>query len=593
MTPRGILASGAFGALLLLSPLVAAAAEQPAACKPQRVAEVETRLNDEGLILAKVGLGVQPAMLALDTGAYWSVLRETAAAPFHHGEATDMTSLGAGGVKLDHSVTLPTLLLGGASFSNVKFLIGSDRLNNDPGVSGNLGTSLLKDYDLEIDPAAGKLRLFKPMPTQKPCTGGAVYWRQADATSIPFDLDQNWIVIPVTLDGKPLRAVLDTGASTSTLTFKAAKALYGLDEHSAGVTPMGTATTLDGQGIGLYKRKFKSLQIGGISFDQPTLTMGADNIEAANRKGSTSQVPDLVLGMHQLRELHLYLAYSEHKLYASTTKGDTAARTAADKSTAPPAPHQPVDTLDRQEARDDVERARAHAQKQEYDAALRDFDQAIAIAPEESWIYSFRGLMQGQRLAYAQAIADFTRAIELDPKNAAAYLNRGEALSISGEVARAIEDMNKALALDPKLKDGYLARAEIYQRTGDTHKALADLDQALALNPDSADARAARCAVRLSLKQTKPALTDCDAAITLAPDDAAPLITRATVYLKSHQPKAAIRDYNTVLQRDAENAYALYGRGLARTEAGDAEGGKADMAAARKLSPGVAGHFAE
>lgn len=588
MTPRRILASGTLGALLLLS-LPAAVAGEPAACKPQRVAEVETRLNDEGLILARVGLGVQPAALALDTGAYWSVLRETAAAPFRHGEATDMTSLGAGGVKLDHTVTLPTLQLGGASFSNVKFLIGSDRLNNDPAVSGNLGTSLLKDYDLEIDPAAGKLRLF----AQKPCAGEAVYWRQADATSIPFELDQNWIVIPVILDGKPLRAVLDTGASTSTLTFKAAKALYGLDEHSPGVTPMGTATTLDGQGIGLYKRKFKTLQIGGITFDQPTLTLGADTIEAANRKGTTVQVPDLVLGMHQLRELHLYLAYSEHRLYASTTKGDTAARAAADPGVMQPTPHQPVDTLDRQEARDHVERARAHAQKQEYDAALRDFDQAIAIAPEESWIYGFRGLMQGQRLAYAQAIADFSRAIELDPKNAAAYLNRGEALSISGEVSRAIEDMNRALALDPKLKDGYLARAEIYQRTGDTHKALADLDQALAENPNSADAHAARCAVRLTLKQYKPALADCDAAIAQAPDDPAPLITRATVYLKSHQPKAAIRDYSAVLQRDAENAYALYGRGLARAEAGDAEGGKADMAAARKLSPGVAGHFGE
>ncbi len=583
---RGILACGL---LLLLSPLAALAGDKPAACQPQRVAEVDTRLDDEGLILARVGLGAQAATLALDTGAYWSVLRETAAAPFRHDEAGDMTALGAGGIKLDHYVTLPTLQLGALSFSKVKFLIGSDRLNDDAQVSGNLGTNLLKDYDLEIDPAAGKLNLY----AQQPCKGGAVSWRQSDATSIPFELDGNWIVIQVLLDGKPLRAVIDTGASTSTLTFKAAKALFDLDRNSAGVTSMGTAATLDGQGIGLYKRKFRSLQIGGITFDNPTLTLGADNIEAANRKGTTAQVPDLVLGMHQLRLLHLYLSYSEHKLYASTVKGDIAAQAAADKSTPLPAAHQLVDTLDRQEARDYVESARAHAARQEFDAALRDFSQALLLAPQEPWIYSFRGLVQGQRQAYALAIADFSRAIELDPKDAAAYLNRGEALSISGEVSRAIDDMSKALALDPKLKDAWLARAEIYMRTGDLPKALGDLDQALQVNPASADAHAARCAVRTALRQYKGALADCNAAIAANPDDEAPLLTRATVNLKSQQLKAAIRDYTAVLERDPSSAEALYGRGLARRQSGDAQGGKADMVAARKLSPGVAGHFGE
>ena len=587
MTSRELLA---LGLLLLLSPLAAALGDdRPAACAPQPAAQVEWRLNDEGLILAKVGLGPVPATLALDTGAYLSVLRETAAAPFQHGEAPDMAAVGAGGFKLDRYVTLPTLQLGTASFSKVKFLIGSDQLNNDPQVSGNLGTSLLKDYDLEIDPASGKLNLF----AQKPCPGGPVYWRQSDVTSIPFELDSNWIIIPAMLDGKPLRAVVDTGASTSTLTFKAAKALFNLDQSSEGVTPMGTATTLDGKGIGLYKRKFKTLQIGGITFDNPTLTLGADSIEAANRKGTAARLPDLVLGMHQLRLLHLYLAYSEKRLYASTVKGDYAARAAADKGAVLPTAHQAVDTLDRLEARDYVESARAHAAKREFDPALRDFDLAIALAPEEWWIYSFRGLVQAQRQAYALAIADFSRAIELDPKAADAYVNRGEVLFVSGEVNRALDDLNKALTLDPKSKDAYLARADIYMRTGDMGKALPDLDRALESDPGSADAHAARCSVRLALRQFKGALADCDAAIAADPDEEGPLLTRAALSLKSHQPKAAMRDYTAVLQRDAGNAYALYGRGLARKAAGDAAGGQLDMAAARKLSPGVAGHFDE
>ena len=49
----------------------------------------------------------------------------------------------------------------------------------------------------------------------------------------------------------------------------------------------------------------------------------------------------------------------------------------------------------------------------------------------------------------------------------------------------------------------------------------------------------------------------------------------------------AIADYNTVLQLEPKNARFLYDRGLAKLKKGDEVGGNADLAAAKKMQPGI------
>jgi hypothetical protein len=55
----------------------------------------------------------------------------------------------------------------------------------------------------------------------------------------------------------------------------------------------------------------------------------------------------------------------------------------------------------------------------------------------------------------------------------------------------------------------------------------------------------------------------------------------------------AIADYASMLKTDPQNADALYGRGLAKSKAGDVTGGNADMDAARAINPKVADDFAD
>ncbi|MDB5973399.1 MAG: hypothetical protein JWR07_159 [Nevskia sp.] len=581
------------GAAIMLSllPLAAALGDDGSGgdkgCQLQRIAQLDMLPNNAGSILIPVGLNGQPGALALDTGAFWSVLRKGVVSGLGRRESP-ITQVGAGGGELDRYVELPSVEVGSSSFKHADFFVGPDELTDDPRVGGNLGANLLQEYDLEIDPGHRTVSLF----IQHHCKQAPVHWAESDVVSIPFDLDHHLITIPVVLDGKPMRALLDTGASSSILSLKAAKALFGLTPRSEDVRVSGKAQTLDGIGVALYRHRFKSLDIGGITFNGPLLNLGVDNLERVNRRSLGDKAPDLILGMHQLRLLHLYIAYGEKTLYASTVQGDFLAEQGeGDKTTTAPRPA--ADPLDREEARDLVERAQAHAQKQEFDAALRDFGRAIDNFPGESWLYQARAEMQAGRKAYPEALADLGRAIELaaEKDRAAIYFNRGETYLGAGDVDHALDDLTRAIMLDPKLENANLERAEVYLGKGDSAGAMPDLDRAIQLNPHSSRAYTARCWARTTLQRGKAALADCDAAIDADPNDVEALMTRAAVNLNTDQFAAAIRDYSAVLKRWPDRAVAQYGRGLARRSAGDATGGAVDMAAAIRLDPAVGANF--
>jgi tetratricopeptide (TPR) repeat protein len=85
---------------------------------------------------------------------------------------------------------------------------------------------------------------------------------------------------------------------------------------------------------------------------------------------------------------------------------------------------------------------------------------------------------------------------------------------------------------------------------------------------------------------------DCDAAVRVASGEAIGLGMRGFVHLMLRQPDDAVADFDAALKIDPKAAAALYGRGLARRQKGDAAGGEADMAAAKAILPDIAERFA-
>lgn len=286
------------------------------ACSLQRVAELDMLPSDSESVLIPVELDGRPGKLAIDTGGFWGVLPRRSLGGLQSKPAPIKLQAVSG--VLEHYATLSSLKIGQLDIRNMEFFTAPDQAF--PDSDGTLGANVLKKFDVEVDPGRSKFNLF----TQKHCKGQVVYWPQTDAVRIPFEFHNDAILIPIILDGKPLRAMVDTGATESVLSERVATEVFQLSAADLGAPRV--FATLDGHGTRGYAHQFKTLQIGSIVFSNPWIHINAPNGEARQAAKTEPDSFPMLIGMHQLRMLHLYIAYGEKAIYASTVSGDALAQ---------------------------------------------------------------------------------------------------------------------------------------------------------------------------------------------------------------------------------------------------------------------------
>jgi hypothetical protein len=204
---------------------------------------------------------------------------------------------------------------------------GSHMFGEDRGIAGVLAPDILKNYDLDIDFGGDRLNLFSP----DHCEGKVVYWPATTVAVVPMRvLHSGHIIVPVLLDGRPVMAILDTGAYHTTLTVPVAEnqfhlALGSPDAPVSGhLTGKPNATT--------YRHVFSTLAFEGITVRNPQVEIIPDLMHqvvidaAAPPTGTRIADPrklegdaNMLIGMNILRHFHIYIAYKEEKLYVTPT----------------------------------------------------------------------------------------------------------------------------------------------------------------------------------------------------------------------------------------------------------------------------------
>lgn len=135
----------------------------------------------------------------------------------------------------------------------------------------------------------------------------------------------------------------------------------------------------------------------------------------------------------------------------------------------------------------------------EYDLAIADFSQAIALEPDNALAYFDRGIAYGSKGDYDLAIADFGQAIALNPDLSIAdsgqsitlnpdaadtYYTRGRNHASEERYALAIACYNQAILLNPNDGSAYNARGQAYRELGNVAQADANEERAAELNPE-------------------------------------------------------------------------------------------------------------
>lgn len=328
-------------AFLLASVQPAFAAED---CTLLKAATLKLEDAGGGLIAVPVAINGVERKFLLDTGGAFTGLRQSLVNELHLAKGYGHNMVFTVKGKEDRGVvTVDEFGIGISKAKHFKLeLIADAQL--PAGIDGVLAPDLLRNFDLDFDFGARVLNLMSP----KHCKGKVVYWT-LDYATVPFDIsDSGHISIPVTLDGKRLTAVVDTGAFGTVLSAVAAKYNFDLTASSANVELPKNASA---DTAVKYRKTFQSLSLEGISISNPTIYVRSRAMEDAMMStvdprlqtdtvyGPDFEKMDLLLGMNILGRLHMYVAYKEEMLYISAAKaspiGAAAPATPAAATTAP------------------------------------------------------------------------------------------------------------------------------------------------------------------------------------------------------------------------------------------------------------------
>jgi tetratricopeptide (TPR) repeat protein len=230
-------------------------------------------------------------------------------------------------------------------------------------------------------------------------------------------------------------------------------------------------------------------------------------------------------------------------------------------------------------------RGRAHLRAGRPDEAVRDLDVAVRLDPLDARALSQRGEAHRRAGRFDEAVADFTAALALDPGQVRSLGSRGQVHQQAGRFDEAVADFTAALALDPGYVWALGCRGRSHRQAGRYDQAVADLTAALALRPGHAWALAERGKTHRLAGRPDEAVADLGAALALAPDYRWALVERGIAHLEADRPVEAEEDFTAALALAPDDLWALVGRSRARAAAGRGEDARRDVDRAAALDP--------
>ncbi|HEU4549571.1 MAG TPA: aspartyl protease family protein [Rhizomicrobium sp.] len=288
-------------AALMIVPCAARAADSPD-CRLMRYAAIPFTTLADGRIAIPVGVDGHPASFLVDTGGvYVSMTPELAKQTGRTPKQVDRWLVGVGGSMMTTAVHVDEFTIDKLKGSGIPVYVDT-RLGID--VDGTVDPDMMAKFDVDFDFAHGLMNLF----SQDHCPGKVVYWAR-NFVVLPMEVRVNngHIRVPVTLEGKKVMAMLDTGSTDSVMSLKLAKAL-GIAEDSPDLKLTQSAGSAEQ--FRTYSYPFKMLDMDGIAVTNPHITVMSDAM-------LPGMGDDVILGMGILRQLHLYIAYKEEKLYVT------------------------------------------------------------------------------------------------------------------------------------------------------------------------------------------------------------------------------------------------------------------------------------
>lgn len=239
---------------------------------------------------------------------------------------------GLGGTSRTGAVALSDLKLGDVSYGPVDMPVivpdksvqdarKKDKSKHAPPYAGMLGNNFLSNFDVEFDVPEHKIYIL----SQDHCKGVVQHWNgpliaapfrmsvpETDPTTggiRPRMADDYKIRVPITVNGRPVLAILDSGAQNSYMTWEFASQL-GISKDTPGVTKTEDVDGIDGHSVPGYHYRFSTFTIGDETLIGVPVEIGDVS------QGRHAEFADIfILGADFFAKNRVYIAYKERMIY--------------------------------------------------------------------------------------------------------------------------------------------------------------------------------------------------------------------------------------------------------------------------------------
>lgn len=554
------------------------------------------------------------APFVIDTGSFFDFLSPGAAAQFklplsYAPPGFYVTGVGGSSV-LPQVATVKSFTVAGIPAQNAIFLVGVNDFEN--GVAGILGQNLFRISDVDFDFADGAMRFVKPQH----CGGHMLaYWATTQPVGI-VDLhwtsaQQSGAIARASVNGHNIDVLFDSGAWRTILSLDAAKRA-GITPDSPGVILAGRTIGIGDKAVRVWIAPIAKFEIGGEIIEHTHVLIGEIGMPGI----------DMLLGADFFLAHHIYIAYSQNKLYFTYNGGavfDLNAQRPAPSATASantwPAAAQPglppaaASAAPSQNTISDVptdaagfmRRGMAEASRGDFVPAIADLTHACEIEAADADCRYQRGIAYLRDNQPQAALADFGSAIQRRPDDFDAYLARAQ-LEMAKRLKGLEGDLDAVDRLAPQQADLRLLLAGLYIAAEEYAGAVHQYDLWIEYHPNDVrlyEALSNRCEAEAAANvDVDRALDDCNSAARLERKSGAvnavaeTLSNRGLVYLREGRLDDAFADLQAALRQHAQSPRTRYELGLVELRKGLIAQGQADLTAAQTQRPSLAKTFA-
>ncbi len=297
-------------ALLALPAMMAGPARADCLVEPRGT--VPLRLAG-GVVLITVTVNDTDAVFIMDTGAERTLMSENAVRrlELERDGWVSTTIRGLGGNQERPNALPRSLRLGGVTLrrktllGDTSTMVGPLPVNQIDGqpIAGLLGRDFLSPFDLDLDLPAHRLTLYDVGG----CSTGFLPWT-TPYMALPATMSVgNAMVIQTELDGRALRTMVDTGASSSLLTASGIF-LLGLTAEVLEHDPGGNGSGVGPTPVPMRLHRFGELRIGRDVTRDPRLWVASAHVVP---------IVDMLLGLDWLRSRRVWLSYATRQFFVA------------------------------------------------------------------------------------------------------------------------------------------------------------------------------------------------------------------------------------------------------------------------------------